>query len=284
MSKNKPKKSKRKYRIIYLSIFLLAIICVGALVFALYKLNTEYIPQQKEAQRFEELRQLAYTDEIDPSEPSGSEPSDDDQQQTPLTTSTGYVIPHYTLEQLFGMNSDMVGWMTIPDTVVDYPVMHTPDDVEFYLHTDFDGYYSFSGCLFVGDHCDIDSDMFVIYGHNMNNGTMFGSIDYYLSEEYWSTHSDIIFRTRDETRIYKIFAAFPTKVYDEDDDSDDFKYYDSVGKMTKETYEASVKDINSLSALDTGMTPSYPAQIVFLSTCAYHDENGRFVLAAYRIS
>ena len=289
MSTNNPKKSKRKYRLIYLSILLLAIACVGALIFALYKLNTEYIPQQKEARRFEELRQIAHSDDpVDPESPDATDPDDggepSDDRRTPLTTSTGAVIPHYTLEELFAMNSDMVAWMTIPDTVVDYPVMHTPGEIERYLHMDFDGYYSFSGCLFVGDNCTIASDAFVVYGHNMNNGSMFGSIDYYTSEDYWSTHPDIIFATRDETRIYKIFAAFATKVYDDDDDSGDFKYYNSVGELSKEQYDAAVKDINSLSAIDTGMTPQYPSQLVFLSTCAYHDENGRFVLAAYRIS
>lgn len=270
---------KRKYRLIYLSILLLAIICAGILAFALYKLNTEYIPQQKEAQRYEELRDLAYTDD-----PDVTEGDDGSSQNTIETTSTGAAVPHYTLEQLFSMNSDMVAWLTIPDTVVDYPVMHTPNDVEYYLHTDFDGYYSFSGCLFVGDNCDIDSDVFVIYGHNMNNGSMFGSIDDYRSYDYWATHPDMILKTRDETRLYKIFAAFPTKVYDEDDDSGEFQYYNAVGKKDKAAYEADVEDILSLSVIDTGAKPDYPAQIAFLSTCAYHDENGRFVLAAYRIA
>lgn len=273
-------KKKRVYRLIYTAIILAAVICIGVLSFSIYKLNTEYIPQQKEARRFDELRQIAYTDDTDDADDDSA--SEGSEEHTRETTSTGAVIPHYTLEQLFGMNSDMVGWLTIPDTVVDYPVMHTPGDIEYYLHTDFDGYYSFSGCLFVGDNCDIDSDMFVIYGHNMNNGSMFGSIDYYTSEDYWVSHPDVILRTRDETRLYKVFAAFATKVYDEDDDSDDFKYYNEVGDRTKAEYDAAVKDIVALSSIDTGTIPEYPAQIVYLSTCAYHEENGRFVIVAYR--
>ena len=265
-------KKKRKYRLIYLSIILLAIILIGVLAFALYHLYTEYLPQQKEIERFSELSEIAHSGDTDP------------QQNTIETTSTGAKVPHYTLDQLFSMNSDMVGWLTIPDTVVDYPVMHTPDDVERYLHMDFDGYYSFSGCLFVGDNCDIDSDAFVIYGHNMNNGSMFGSIDYYTSYEYWLSHPDAILKTKDETRLYKIFAAFATKVYDEDDESDAFRYYDAVGKRSKEQYEADVEDVLALSCIDCGVKPDYPAQIVYFSTCAYHEENGMFVLAAYRIA
>lgn len=269
---------KRKYRLIYLSIFLLAVILIGVLGFALYHLYTEYLPQQKEIQRFSQLSELAHSD--DDTTDGGS----DEQPNTIETTSTGAKVPHYTLDQLFSMNSDMVGWLTIPDTVVDYPVMHSPDDIERYLHLDFDGYYSFSGCLFVGDHCDINSDAFVIYGHNMNNGSMFGSIDYYMSYEYWASHPDVILKTRDDTRLYKIFAAFATKVYDEDDDSGAFRYYDAVGKRTAAQYKADVEDILALSCIDCGVKPEYPAQIVFLSTCAYHEENGRFVLAAYKIA
>ena len=275
---------KRKYRLIYLSILLLAIVIAGVLAFSLYHVFTEYVPQQKEIQRFAELSEIAHgSDDATDSDDGGADGSDQ-QQNTVETTSTGAKIPHYTLEQLFSMNSDMVGWLTIPDTVVDYPVMHTPDEVEYYLHTGFDGYYSFSGCLFVGDNCTINSDSFVIYGHNMNNGSMFGSIDYYTSYEYWLSHPDVILKTKDETRLYKIFAAFATKVYDEDDDTDAFRYYDAVGKRSKEQYSADVEDVLALSCIDCGVKPEYPSQIVYLSTCAYHEENGRFVLAAYRIA
>ena len=285
MTQKKQTKSKRKYRLIYLSMLVLALALVGVLAFAIYKLNTEFVPQQKEAQRFSQLSVIAHGDDAVSETDSSGNPvvGPDEQQNTIETTTTGAKIPHYTLEELFSMNSDMVGWLTIPDTVVDYPVMHTPDDIEYYLHTDFDGYYSFSGCLFVGNNCDIDSDMFVIYGHNMNNGSMFGSIDYYTSYDYWTSHPDVILKTKDETRLYHIFAAFATKVYDEDDDSGAFKYYYAVGDKTKEQYDQDVKDIIALSYFDSGIIPEYPAQIAYLSTCAYHDENGRFVLAAYRI-
>lgn len=274
---------KKKYRVIYLLILLTALVLVGVLSFALYKLNTEFVPQQKEAKRYDELRQIAHTDDADSGADNGTAGNDADD-SVAATTSTGYTIPRYTLEQLFAMNSDMVGWLTIPDTVVDYPVMHTPGDIEYYLHTDFDGYYSFSGCLFVGDHCDINSDIFVIYGHNMNNGSMFGSIDYYTGYDYWASHPDVILKTKDETRLYKIFAAFATKVYEDDDESDSFRYYDAVGEKNKEAYDKAAAEIEALSSVETGEKPVYPAQIMLLSTCAYHEENGRFVLAAYQIA
>lgn len=269
---------KKKYRLIYLSMILLAILLVGVLAFAVYKLNTEYIPQKKEAERFSQLKELAYAEDTDESAPANGET------HTPAeTTPSGTPIPRYSLDQLFGMNGDMVAWLTVPDTKIDYPVMHTPDDVEYYLHTDFDGYYSFSGCPFVGDGCDIDSDIFVIYGHNMNNGTMFGEIDLYSDSDYMAQHSEVFLRTKDETRVYRVFAAFPTKVYDRSDTGDEFRYYDSVGEKTEDEYNDIVNKISALSAVPVTETPNYPAQIVYLSTCAYHEDNGRFVVAAYRI-
>lgn len=275
------KKKRKPYKLIYTCIFLTAIVLIGVLAFALYKLNTEFIPQQKEIQRYEELREVLYQAE----ETVAAE--DDDPSSTKIpdaTTSKGEVIRVYSLEELFAMNSDMVAWLTVPDTKIDYPVMHTPDNVEDYLHKDFDGYYSFSGCLFVGDNCDIDSDVFVIYGHNMNNGSMFGEIDMYSYSDYMEEHRDIILRTRKGNRLYRAFAAFPTKVYDDDDDSGEFQYYNSVGEKTKSSYDDMVKSIGELSVVPVSDPPAYPSQIVFLSTCAYHEDNGRFVVAAYRIS
>lgn len=281
------KKKKKPYKLIYTCILLFAVVLIGVLAFAVYKLSTEYIPQQKEAQRFEELRDIVHrTDDTDVETndvPAGEDGSDGEP-RTVETTSKGEEIPVYSLDELFGMNSDMVGWLTVPDTQIDYPVMHTPDDVEYYLHTDFDRYYSFSGCLFVGDYCDIDSDIFVIYGHNMNNGSMFGGIDMYADQNYFTLHRDIILYTRDETRLYRAFAAFPTKVYDKDDESDDFRYYNSVGEKTKTEYDKTVEAVCALSSVKSDEKPVYPAQIAYLSTCAYHEENGRFVVAAYRIA
>ena len=275
------KKKRKPYKLIYICIFMTAIILIGVLAFAVYKLNTEFIPQQKEAKRYDQLREVLYQ-ASETVAPEDGDPSSDP--ASPVeTTSKGEVIRTYSLEELFRMNSDMVAWLTVPDTRIDYPVMHTPNDFEYYLHTGFDGYYSFSGCLFVGDNCSINSDVFVIYGHNMNNGSMFGEIDRYSDSSYMEAHRDIILRTRDGNRLYRAFAAFPTKKFDDDDDAGEFQYYNSVGEKSKPEYDKVVEDICDLSAVSVDNKPQYPAQIVFLSTCAYHEENGRFVVAAYRV-
>ena len=81
-------------------------------------------------------------------------------------------------------NPDFAGWLRIPDTKIDYPVMHTPDDMQYYIRRDFYGESSVSGTPFIGDFCSTDSGSMIIYAHNMKNGTLFGELDEYESEDY----------------------------------------------------------------------------------------------------
>ena len=71
---------------------------------------------------------------------------------------------------LYEQNPDLFGWICIEDTVLDYPVMHTPDDPEKYLRLSFEGETSTAGTPFMDAKCGIDSDNYIIYGHNMKNG------------------------------------------------------------------------------------------------------------------
>ena len=245
------------------------VVLVGALGFSLWQFLSVYIPQQKEQERFAELRELIEepaTEQEAPTDASGE-----------TTAPKG---PSYS--KLFALNPDMRGWLRIPDTAVDYPVMKNDSERgEYYIHRDFDGNYSFAGCLFIGLNCDEDSDIFVIYGHNMNNGSMFGDLDRYSSSDYARDHRDIYFDTADESRVYRVFSVFRTQVYDKD--STAFKYYESIGDFAEEEYNDVAEQLGYLSMTDTGETPEYPAQIMLLSTCAYHTDEGRFVVAAYRI-
>ena len=87
----------------------------------------------------------------------------------------GGVMVQKKFEALYKKNHDFLGWLTIADTHVDYPVMYTPNDNEngeFYIHRDFDMEYSAAGLLFLDRNCDvrIPTDNLIVYGHNMNSG------------------------------------------------------------------------------------------------------------------
>ena len=98
---------------------------------------------------------------------------------------------------LYTANNDFIGWLTIPGTEVDYPVMHTPSDEEFYLKRDFNKEKSSSGTLFLAAKCDalLPSDNVVIYGHNMKAGTMFHDLLKYETEDFYKEHKTFRFDT-----------------------------------------------------------------------------------------
>ena len=184
-------------------------------------------------------------------------------------------------ESIMKKNGDFACWLEIPDTVIDYPVMKTSeDDPEYYLRRNFDGEYSIAGCLFIGGGCNLDSDSFIVYGHRMDTPTMFGELDLYSDPDYALKHRLVKIGTPTEDRTYRVFAAFQTKIYGENENV--FKYYERLGSLDELTYNDTVENVRSLSTIDLADAPQYPAQLLFLSTCSYHTKNGRFVVAAYR--
>lgn len=182
--------------------------------------------------------------------------------------------------ELKELNSDFIGWLRIDGTKIDYPVMHTPEDSQYYIYRDFYGKKTASGTPFMGGECTADSDSIIIYGHNMKNGTMFGSLDEYQKEEYWKVHPVIWFETVEEDRQYEVFSAFTTRLLYEGEEG--FQYYGYVGDLTEQQFEEFVQLAKRSSRYDTGITPEYGDQLLMLSTCSYHTENGRFVVIGCR--
>ena len=184
-------------------------------------------------------------------------------------------------DQLYAMNNDFFGWLKIEDTVIDYPVMYSPDEPERYLHMDFDGNYSESGELFMDADCDPYGYHYLIYGHHMFNGSMFGNLPKYEDEDYFNEHRTLRFDTRSEMGEYEIFAVFYSQIYDESEDV--FKYYNCANLNDEGTYNYYVQNVKALSIYETGVTPQYAEKIVTLSTCNYHTDDGRFIVAARKI-
>ena len=255
---------------------LLAVICVAVLLYSLYQGLIIYIPQKQEQHRFDELRQSVLQDS------EGSEEASDSLQSSKAETKSSSPAEENRsgFVDIVRINDDFRGWLKIKDMVIDYPVVKSSDDdPEFYLHRDYDKNYSFSGTPFIGAGADENSDAFVIYAHNMNNDTMFGTLDFYADKEWAEQHPYIHFDTANEDRVYRVFAAFQTTIGGENE----FKYNERAGKLNDEEYTAFVKDIKEASVMDTGDRPVKKSQIMMLSTCSYHSEDGRFVVAAYRV-
>lgn len=190
------------------------------------------------------------------------------------------ILPEY--KALYAENSDTAGWLRIDGTGIDNVVMYAPDEIDKYLHTDFYGNYSYRGCLFVDEYCDIlSSDNLIIYGHNMKDYSMFGSLMYYVSEDFYRQHKLISFDTIYEKQTYEIVAAIKTELVPEG--SDGFKYYEYTGSGDEASFSEYVKFIEENKLYDTDAELSPGDKILTLSTCAYHSEDGRFIVVAKKI-
>lgn len=182
---------------------------------------------------------------------------------------------------LYEENKDLVGWLTIDGMKIDYPVMQNEDD-EYYLHRDFYGNDSKYGCLYVREQADLDAGTnFIIYGHNMKDGAMFGELDLYLKESFYKEHPAISFDTLYEERAYDIIAVFRSQVYKADDEV--FKYYQFYEAKTREEFADFYGNIKALSLYDTGVEAEFGDTFLTLSTCAYHVKDGRLVVVAKRV-
>ena len=177
----------------------------------------------------------------------------------------------------------MAAWLQIPDTNIDYPVMWTPADENYYLYRDFDGSNNKNGSLIL----DTDSSLnplttnLIIHGHNMKSGAMFGNLTDYEDKEYFENHKQIILHTEECQRNYEVIAVFRSQVYRKSDEV--FKFYKFFQADTQEEFDDFYNNIKELSLYDTGVTASFGDHFLTLSTCVYHVENGRFVVVAKEI-
>lgn len=189
----------------------------------------------------------------------------------------------YEYSALYAANPDTIGWLKIDGTRIDNVVMFAPNEYEKYIHTDFYGKYSYRGCLYVDENCDIlHSDNIIIYGHHMKDGTMFGDLVEYMDKSFYEKHRTFTFDTIYEKHTYEVVAAIKTKIPPES--SNVFRYYRYTGVNDTDMFYQYVQFINSNKLYDTGIKLQEGDKLLTLSTCAYHTQNGRFIVVARQIS
>lgn len=126
------------------------------------------------------------------------------------------ILPDYT--ELLLQNSDMVGWISVADISINYPVMQSKDEPNYYLKHSFDKSYSNYGCPYIQENCDVKtpSDNLIIYGHHMKNGTMFSDLTKYEDKSFWESHKTISFSTLTDKQEYEVIAVFKTVAYNQE--------------------------------------------------------------------
>lgn len=191
-------------------------------------------------------------------------------------------IPLSKYLPLFEMNPEFFGWLSIDGTGIDYPIMYSPDRPEYYINHSFDGSNSSSGVPFIDERCDADGNCFLIYGHHMRNKTMFGQLPKYADQSYYEEHSVINFDTLYEQREYRVIAAFFSRAYGKKE-TGVFRYYEYTDLSDEETFNEYMEQVYAAAIYDTGIKATYGEELLVLSTCNYHTDNGRFVVVAKRI-
>ena len=192
-----------------------------------------------------------------------------------LKTDKGTVIGKYV--DLYEANSDIIGWIQVEDTKIDYPIMWTPDDGEYYLHRNFQKEQASSGVPFMDAASDIfvPTSNFLLYGHNMKNGSMFAQL------KKFSQNSDIYNQSKyfwiftpEKNYRYEIISAYTTGV-----NSDTYTLFKGPG----EEFEKYLQKIRGYSDIKTdGGELTIKDKIVTLSTCT-GNEATRYVVQGKRV-
>ncbi len=251
-----------------------SVIIIACLISIFSQLYTE----NKEKEEFRQLSEIVAEDTTNgyiqtvrkPNILNVSESDNDAEQPMPYTA---YYHPH-SVSELISMNPDCFGWISIAGTNINYPVMHTPDNPQKYLNRNFYGEHSQSGVPFLDSRCTADSTNLIIYGHHMNNGTMFADLCNYTSSAYRDAHPTVVLETKDGASAYTVFSVMKVK---SDDD-----WYRFTSALTENRYNSMIEYAKEKSIYNTGITPKYGQQILTLSTCYGNSSEGRILILAVK--
>ena len=190
------------------------------------------------------------------------------------------ILPQY--REAYALNNDLVGWITVPGTKIDYPVVQSPKNRDYYLYRNFYGKHSSWGCIYAREECDIftPSDNVVLYGHHMKDGSMFAGLDKYKRKSYWQDNQYLYFNTLYEEHTYQIIAAFKTSA----NVGEGFAYHIFNQASSEEEFDAFMDAVRDIQMYRTGVTAEYGDMLLTLSTCEYTLDNGRFVVLAKRLT
>ncbi len=184
----------------------------------------------------------------------------------------------YQYAPIYELNNDLIGWIRIDGTNINYPVVQTPDSKDYYLKRNFEGESSKHGTIYAQEECDVfaPSDNVTLYGHRMNDGTMFAGLLSYKKKDFWEKNRYISFDTLQEERTYEIFAV----VLINEINGHPFQYHRFVDAENQAQFDEFISNCKKYDLYDTGITPQYGDKILTLSTCERYVANGRVAVFA----
>lgn len=261
--------SKSK-KIINLIIIMLLIVTIAVSSYFILK---QVLQEQKQDKEFEKLEEIInISNEEDTTDNNHTEEKNND------NTSKSTRID---LQKLKNINSDIVGWIKINGTNINYPIMQNGD---YYLRRNFYKNYSTYGTPFIASYCELNkSDNSIVYGHHMNNHKMFADLEYYKNKSFYNNHKYIkLYTLENEKTIentYEIIFAFKTVAYS----NKGFNYSSFYNANTRLEYCDFISKCKELEFYSTNNSAVYGDKLLTLSTCDYSQKNGRMVVVAKKI-
>ncbi|MEE3344493.1 MAG: class B sortase [Bacilli bacterium] len=199
-----------------------------------------------------------------------------------------YLIDNQTVQEqykdLYLENNDFIGWIKINDTNIDYPVMYTNEEEQYYLRKNFYKEYSISGTIFADYYSrfslERNSDNTILYGHSMNDGSMFQNIKKYVDEDYYKEHKYITFNTIYQNATYEVIGAYATESHNVDYEG--FDVYINHINMNNELFTEYIEQCKKNTPYNIETSAEYGDELITLSTCSYHlaSGRGRYVVVA----
>lgn len=180
-------------------------------------------------------------------------------------------------------NNEVIGWIQIEDSLIDYPILQNADN-NYYLKYNYKNEKSKYGSIFAKNECNIsDSNSnLILYGHNMKDSQMFGDLLKYENIDFYNNHKVIKIATDKEESNYNIISVFKSRVF-YNDESNVFRYYDYTSFENPDEYNDFINNCKKSQLYDTGVSAEFGEKIITLITCEYSQENGRFVVVAKKI-
>ena len=253
----------------YIIILSLLIVILAISSFFIIK---EFAENKKEIDIYDDLQEIVIEENTD---------IDTTNVDTEIEKSKGESSNKYNLENIAKINSDVVGWIKIENTNIDYPVMQNGD---YYLHRNIYKNYSSHGTPYLAEYCNIQySDNLIIYGHHMNDNSMFAQLDNYKKHSFYENHKYIKFYSyyngKTIEKTYEVAIAFKTVVYSDKG----FKYYNYTNFSDVQELNDFIEKCRKLEFYNTGIDINYGDKLITLSTCEYSQKNGRIVVVAKQI-
>ncbi|MBQ9327308.1 MAG: class B sortase [Solobacterium sp.] len=254
--KKKPARRLNKFGRVFLQVVF--VVSVATATYSGYQLYKGMKDYRESENAYAALADSTRSDKAEPVIPESSE--------TPLS----YEPANFTA--LSEINPDVAGWLSLADTVINYPVVRGSDN-DYYLEHLFTGEVNHTGCIFIDyrNAKDFSDRNTVLYAHHMRNGSMFAELEGYRSQDYYESHPELILQTPDGLYLVQPFAGLLT--------SGDAGYI-QLEFYSDEEFLGYVNEMRAQSTFQSNVEVTSEDRIITMSTCRYDVENGRYAVFA----